>query len=182
MAKLYLIRHGEAAAGWADDLDPGLSALGCEQAAKVAERFASLPPLQMLSSPMRRTRETAAPLMAVWKLEPTIEPGVSEIPSPTEDLDERTKWLRAMMPGNWGGQDPSIQAWRANVVRALTDLPQDTVVFTHFIAINAAVGAATGSDKVTVFRPDNCSVTVLRSVADELQLLELGAEGETRVN
>jgi len=182
MAKLYLIRHGEAAGGWADDLDPGLSALGREQAAKVAERFAAMPPLQMLSSPMRRTRETAEPLMKAWNVEPTIDAGVSEIPSPTEDLTERTKWLRAMMPGFWGTQTPAIQSWRANVVRALTDLPQDTVIFTHFIAINAAVGAATGNDKVTVFRPDNCSVTLLRSVVDELQLLELGAEGETRVN
>jgi len=182
MPKLYLIRHGNAAGTWADSLDPGLSELGREQAAKVAERFASMLPLQMVSSPMRRARETAEPLMAAWNVEPTIEPGVSEIPSPMEDMDERVKWLRAMMPDFWGNQSPLVQSWRANVVRALTDLPQDTVIFTHFLAINAAVGAATGNDRVTVFRPDNCSVTVLRSVADELQLLELGAEGETRVN
>ncbi len=182
MPKLYLIRHGEAAGGWADDLDPGLSALGREQAAQVADRFAARDPLQLVSSPMARARETAEPLMRAWNREPTIEAGVSEIPSPTDDLEERTKWLRAMMPGHWGAQGPDIQAWRANVVRALTDLPQDTVIFTHFIAINAAVGAATASDKVTVFRPDYCSVTVLKSVADELRLLELGAEAETRVN
>ena len=182
MAKLYLIRHGEAAGGWADDLDPGLSALGHEQAARVAARFAAMDTLQLVSSPMARARETAKPLQVAWNVEPTIEPWVSEIPSPTDDLIDRTSWLRAIMTGSWGEQDAQIQVWRANVVRALTDLPQDTVIFTHFIAINAAVGAATGNDKVTVFRPDNCSVTVLRSVADELQLLELGAEGETRVN
>jgi len=182
MAKLYLIRHGNAAGTWADSLDPGLSDLGHEQAAKIAERFANELPLQMVSSPMRRAQETAVPLAQAWDREPTIEIGVSEIPSPTDDMEERSLWLRAMMPGHWGDQGPDVQSWRANVVRALTDLPQDTVIFTHFIAINAAVGAATGSDKVMVFRPDNCSVTVLRSVADELQLLELGGEGETRVN
>ena len=29
------------------------------------------------------------------------------------------------------------------------------VVFSHFIAINAAVGYATGDDRVVSFRPDN---------------------------
>ncbi len=182
MPKLYLIRHGEAAGGWADDLDPGLSALGREQAAKVAERFASQTPLQMVSSPLKRCRETSRPLARAWSLEPTIEASVAEIPSPTDDLNARGEWLRSVMAGQWGGQAPELQAWRANVMSALTDLPQDTVVFTHFIAINAAVGFATGDDRLVTFRPDNCSVTVLNAVAGELRVMELGAEGETRVN
>ena len=79
LPKLYLIRHGHAAGGRADDLDPGLSALGREQAAKVAQRFAVLAPLQMVSSPLRRCRETSAPLKSAWGRELTIEQAVAEI-------------------------------------------------------------------------------------------------------
>lgn len=182
MARLYLIRHGEAASGWGEDLDPPLSNLGKSQAAEIAERFGALEPLQMITSPIRRAYETSLPLAKAWGFEATIEKGVGEIPSPTAELDERAEWLRGIMGQNWADQDAALQSWRANVVRALADLPQDTVVFSHLIAINAAVGAATADDRIVSFRPANCSVTILESVMDELRLVEHGAEAETRVN
>ncbi len=182
MPKLYLVRHGEASGTWADSLDPGLSELGKSQAQKVAEQFGSMEPLQLVSSPLLRCQETSGPLAAVWGGEPTIERAVAEVVAPHEGLDERIAWLREFMPGRWGDQGPDQQSWRANVVRALTDLPQDTVIFTHFIAINAAVGAATGDDRIVNFRPDNCSVTIMETVVSELRLVELGVEAETKVN
>ena len=36
---LFLVRHGEAAAGYAQHRDPGLSTLGAEQAAVAAQRL-----------------------------------------------------------------------------------------------------------------------------------------------
>ncbi|MGF1457164.1 MAG: histidine phosphatase family protein [Alphaproteobacteria bacterium] len=181
MATLYLVRHGKAAAGWDADHDPGLDATGQAQAEAVAKTLEPLGPLQMVTSPMRRCQETSVPLSTLWGRTPTIEKGVSEVPSPLDDLVERTAWLRGFMSGSWGDADAERQAWRMNVVRALLDLPQDTVVFTHFIAINAAVGEATRDDRVVSFRPDNCSVTVMRSVMDELQLVERGQEAQTEV-
>jgi len=182
MPKIYLIRHGEASGTWADSIDPGLSELGKAQARETAERFAGQAPLQLVSSPLLRCQETSVPLATAWGDEPTIERAVAEVVAPHEGLDERIAWLREFMPGNWGDQDATQQSWRANVVRALVDLPQDTVVFTHFVAINAAVGAATGDDRIVNFRPDNCSVTVMESISHELRLVEKGKEGETRVN
>ncbi len=182
MPTLYLVRHGRAAAGWDADHDPGLDDHGQAQAEAVAKQLGPLGPLQLVTSPMRRCRETAAPLAKLWDREPTVERGVSEVTSPTDDLKARTEWLRGFMMGTWGEADADRQSWRANVVRALLDLPQDTVVFTHFIAINAAVTQAVGDDRVTMFRPDNCSVTVLRTVVQDLHLVELGREAETKVN
>ncbi len=182
MAKLYLIRHGEAASGWGEDLDPPLSDLGKSQAQGIAKRFGAIEPLQMITSPIRRALETSLPLAKSWGFDATVEPGVGEIPSPTESLEGRADWLRGVMAGTWGEQDAALQSWRANVVRALTDLPKDTVIFSHFIAINAAVGAATADDRVVNFRPDNCSITIMQSVMDELRLVQHGAEAETRVN
>ncbi len=181
MATLYLVRHGRAAAGWDQDADPGLDEVGRMQAHAMAERVAPLGPLQLVTSPMRRCVETAAPLAAAWGREPTVERGVSEVTSPTPDLKARTQWLRGFLAGGWSEADADRQVWRANVIRALLDLPQDTVVVTHFVVINTAVAQATGAEKVVSFHPDNCSVTVLRTVMDELHVVELGAEMDTQI-
>ena len=42
---------------------------------------------------------------------------------------------------------------------ALRPFATDVTVFCHFIAINVAVGAALGDDRLIVFRPDNGSIT-----------------------
>ncbi len=59
----------------------------------------------------------------------------------------------------------------------------DTVIFSHFVAINVAAGAALDDDRVVVFSPDNCSVTVFDVAGDALSLVDKGHEAElTRVN
>ena len=37
MTQIWIVRHGEAAASWEKDPDPGLSALGQEQAERTAQ-------------------------------------------------------------------------------------------------------------------------------------------------
>jgi broad specificity phosphatase PhoE len=74
-------------------------------------------------------------------------------------------------------------AWRRRVVDFLLSIEdQDAVVVSHFVAINAAVGWATGDDRVVVFAPDNCSRTELKIEAGRLELVELGATASTHVN
>ena len=62
MPRLHLVRHGRATGGWDVDPDPGLDPLGVEQADRLVERLAPLGPLPVVTSPLRRCRETAAPL------------------------------------------------------------------------------------------------------------------------
>jgi broad specificity phosphatase PhoE len=181
MPMLYLIRHGRAAASWDTDLDPGLDDLGREQAEAVARRLMPLGPIDLIVSPMARTRETAAPLARAWNLTPRIESRVSEIPSPTADLVARGQWLRGIGERNWSELETSLLRWRADVLAALHELARDTVVVTHYIAINVAVGAAAADDRVVNFRPDHCSVTILQSDGERLVLVERGSEGATRV-
>ena len=62
MARLFLIRHGEPETAWGDaGDDPGLSPAGQAQAAAAAAALAAEGTLAVLSSPMRRCQETAAP-------------------------------------------------------------------------------------------------------------------------
>jgi broad specificity phosphatase PhoE len=181
MPTLYLVRHGRAAASWDSDTDPGLDALGREQAALVAQSLAAFGPLDLIVSPMARTRETAAPLAQAWGLDPRIEPRVSEIPAPMTDLKARGRWLREIGARTWPELDEPLRRWRAEVLAALTAAERDTVVVTHYIAINVAAGAATGDERVVSFAPDYCSVTILRRLGDRLTLVQSGAEATTRV-
>lgn len=183
MPRLYLVRHGRAAAGFAEAADPGLDALGRTQADQVAERLAPLGPLAMLTSPLKRARETSEPLAARWRRPVPVEPAVAEIPSPAGlDLAERAVWLREFMGGSWRNASRDLAQWREEAIQALLAIKDDTVVFSHFIAINVAAGAAENDDRVILFRPDNCSVTILEVGDDRLRLVERGHEAETKVN
>jgi broad specificity phosphatase PhoE len=183
MARLYMVRHGRASAGFGESMDPGLDLLGKSQAEDVAARLQSLGPLAIVSSPLARARETAAPLAKLWNTAPTIEPAVAEIPSPSVNLQERVAWLRKFMAGSWQDASPALAAWRMNAVATLLSRRADTVVFSHYIAINVAVGAAERDDRVVVFSPDNCSVTIFNVEDGTLKVVERGFEAPlTKVN
>ena len=178
------MRHGQPLAGYDQDHDPGLDDVGRAQAEAAAVDLAPLGPLPVVTSPLRRTRETAAPLERQWAVTASVEPAVGEIKSPTDDLADRSAWLGEILRGRrrWAELDGERRQWRAGVVAALLALDVDTVVVTHYIAINAAVGEATGDDRVVNFRPDNCSCTALESDGQRLTLVQLGRQRETIVN
>lgn len=182
MPKIYMVRHGRAAAGFDSHPDPGLDDVGRAQARDTAAELAPLGPLSIYSSPLARARETALPLAAAWQAEIVIEPRVAEIPSPTDVLAERAAWLRRAMQGRWRDLDAPLQRWRRALLDCLLALPGDAVVFCHFIAINVAVGEAGNDDRLVVFAPDNGSVTVLDSDCGRLTLLTLGRTARTRIN
>ena len=178
---LYLIRHGQARAGFDQAYDPGLDTLGLAQAEAIANELEPLGPLPIVTSPLQRTRQTAAAFETRWQVQARVEPAVAEIPSPTEDLQARTNWLRQALRGRWSDLAPQHQAWRNQVVAALAALKTTTIVTSHFIAINVAVGAATNDDRVVCFEPDNCSCTRLEVGEGQLRLVELGHQRETRI-
>jgi broad specificity phosphatase PhoE len=181
VVRLYLVRHGKAAASFSEARDPGLDETGAAQAESMAERLAPLGPLPIIASPLRRTRETAMPLEKRWRFTARIEPAVGEIPSPSGDPSARGEWLRGVMAGAWPAQPDALRAWRRQVIDALLGVPRTTVVVSHFIAINVAVGRAEGDDRVVTFAPDNCSVTVLDVEDGQLRLVRRGVERATQV-
>lgn len=181
MPELYLVRHGKAATAWGSGGDPALAPEGLRQARDAAKRLAGLGPLPILSSPMARARETARPLSEAWGTVPVVEPRVSEIPTPPDRARDRAAWIYDLLGDSWDHQPPALHSWRERVLEALLEIQQDTVIFTHFVAINAAVGAATGDSRVTCFWPDNGSVTVLETKGETLGVKTLGRETQTRI-
>lgn len=178
---IFLIRHGAAAAAWSEARDPGLSDEGRAHAAAVAAHFAGQPPRRLVTSPLARARETAQPLATAWQRTATIEERVREIPS-NVPMEERKAWLYSIMASTWPAVDASLHAWRDDAARAVLDFNQDTLVFTHFMVINAIVALATQDERLVCFEPDYGSITHLHCEGNRLSLVALGRSRTTLVN
>lgn len=195
MTLLYLVRHGRAAAGWDTSLDPELDALGHEQSAATASQLVvllqdtkwSITDVDVVSSPLRRCQETAAAYTKITGQLARLEPCIAEIPSPTGvALVDRTEWLREVMAGTWAQvfatHGDVYRNFHTQLVQWACAVRRDTIAFSHFIAINALIGAATGDDRVMFRSLDNASITTLQVDDDgRLMLVGGGAEADTLI-
>jgi len=183
VTRIHLVRHGRAAAGWDTAVDPPLDAVGRQQAKAMAALLAPLGPLPLVSSPLLRCRQTAAALEQVWGSSARVEPDVAEIPSPEGvAMGGRVDWLRAAMAGTWTELGLRYTAYRDAVVAAVAALATETVVCSHFVAINAVIGAALGDDRLLIVSIDNCSVTVVEvDDGGQVRLVEGGREADTLI-
>ncbi|WP_293907289.1 histidine phosphatase family protein [Phenylobacterium sp.] len=188
MARLYLIRHGRPSATWGGhDDDPGLDEAGDLQARAARDWLLSRPaderPRLVVSSPLRRCRETAQPTAEALGVTAEIDAAVGEIPTPKAlTADERGPWLRAAFQGTWKAiqGDFDYDVWRGEIAASLVSRGH-TAVFSHYVAINAVVSKLLGVEEVLAFRPDHCSITVLETDGKTLTLIETGAEAATGV-
>jgi 2,3-bisphosphoglycerate-dependent phosphoglycerate mutase len=127
-----MIRHAlpmrvEGAAGPAD---PQLSEVGHAQAARLADYLASESFDAVYASPLRRARETAAPLMAGRNFELSIEDGIAEFDRassnyvPIEELKAAggEAWKRAIS----GPHGTNLSEFRERVFRGM-----ETIIDAH---------------------------------------------------
>jgi broad specificity phosphatase PhoE len=178
---IYLVRHGEASAGWGEDPDPGLSELGREQALAACEQMSAHAPLRIISSPLLRAQETAQPLAEQLKCDIEVDPTFRELPSPV-GIEDRREWLSLFMKQDWAEQNQEILGWRDTIWNALFELESPTVIFTHFMVINAVVSRLTEAAETVCCVPDNGSITRLELEGRALKLVEVGRQHQTFVN
>ncbi|HLO76174.1 MAG TPA: histidine phosphatase family protein [Magnetospirillum sp.] len=161
MVRVVFVRHGKSQLGFDHSLDSPLSPAGLDQAKTgaedIARRFAPMP---ILSSPLLRARQTAQPLAARWGDAVSIEPALTEIPVPdapgVDDPAGRRSCLNALLAGHYGRMPAEVQAWRSRLLSFVAALDRDCVAFTHYLTINAIVGAIDGDDRVVVCDPPHC--------------------------
>lgn len=180
--ELLIIRHGESAAakdGQLFDLhegqgDPELHEAGLEQAERVADRLEHEPIDAVYVSTLRRTSETAAPLVARRGLDPVVLADLREV-----HLGEWEGGLvrRHTMEGHpiaaqiqlqerWDvipGAEPAAD-FRARVQRAVQTIAerhadQRVAVFTHGAWIGELLSIATGSRPFAFMGADNASIS-----------------------
>jgi len=185
MPKIYLIRHGQAAATWDQDEDPPLSPLGQQQAEQVSSTLLDMIPdldqIQIISSPIKRAFETAQPFVKACQKSLTIDKAVSEIPSAVANVQERMPWLLSVMQDKWSNLSPDLLLWRQQCLDYLGSLQMDSVIFSHYIAINVAIGHCQKKEEVICYRPDNTSIHVFEN-KPQLQIISLGKEANTKIN
>jgi broad specificity phosphatase PhoE len=189
MGRVYMIRHGKPASTWGQgfDDDPGLDEAGQRQAEAARDSLIALSeenrPKRVVSSPLRRCRETALPTAHALGVELEIDPLFGEVPTPKRlAQSERSAWLRTAFGGRWDEivGDLDYDAWRRDIVAALAQRV-GFAVFSHYVAINGAVSVVTGNPLVLAFRPDHASITAFDIHAGRLSLSELGREAVTGV-
>jgi len=187
MGRVFMIRHGKPAATWGDapDGDPGLDEIGHSQAERARDTLlAATPrPTRVISSPLRRCRETAQPLATALGLELVIDPRVGEIPTPGALAPgERPEWLKRAFAGRWDEIDGDLdyEVWRQAVREAVSSY-DGAAVFSHYVALNGVVSLLKGVPQVLAFQPDHASITTFDLTGGELLLRELGREAATRV-
>ena len=141
---------------------PASTIIGHGQADAVAERLARLGPLSIVLQPaaaLPRDRRSAG---RCWGIAVSHRAAVAEIPSPEGvAMADRVDWLREAMRARGPTSARATPTFRDGVVSASLRIDRDTVVFSHFVAINAAIGAAIGDDRLVIRSLDNCSVTVI---------------------
>lgn len=188
MSRIYLIRHAKPASTWGGhDDDPGLDETGKEQARAAAQALLALPPSErptkVVSSPLRRCRETAEPFAQALGVAVEIDPAVGEIPTPRAlPAEARGAWLTKAFTGAWREieGDLDYDQWRRAVAMAVAGRG-NTAVFSHFVAINAVLSLIANDERVIAFRPDHTSMTILEVGAGGLSLVERGPEAATGV-
>lgn len=183
MTRIYMVRHGRASAGWDSALDPELDELGHAQAREVADQLQSLQLGNIITSPLLRCQQTAEPLGLKWNVAPQVFTEVSEIPSPKGvAMSDRIVWLRQAMQGTWSDLGADYFAYRDCITDFVRGIQTDTVIFSHFIAINAVIGGVLGDDRLVIRSLDNCSITIFESdTTGNLSLTQGGHEADTLI-
>jgi broad specificity phosphatase PhoE len=184
--KIALVRHGRASAGWDTALDPALDDLGrkqAEEAAKKLELIFGGQKVQIISSPLLRCQQTAQPFAELRKVQVRVCAEVAEIPSPSGfEISGRVDWLRTAMQGTWSDLGGEYVEFRDSVVKFLRSLESNTVIFSHFVAINAIIGSLLSDDRLVIRSLDNCSITLLdRDSAGNLRIAQTGHEADTLI-
>ena len=180
---IWLVRHGEAAASFDQEIDPGLSLLGHEQAATAAQQLRAMvpPDAQLLSSPKQRAVQTGAPF-AVTR-DTVLQPDARfiELPSP-EGLAARSEWLQQALASNWSALPTAVHDWRDSIAAALQAVSTPTVVFTHFLVINSIAAAISHEDAVVQCLPANGSIHHLQIEGAQWRWASRGAMLKSIVN
>jgi probable phosphoglycerate mutase len=174
--ELLLVRHAEpvriAAGERGGPADPELTPAGVAQAEQLAAWLAEERVDHVVSSPLARAQETAAPVARAHDLDVEVDVDLQEWDAhtdsyiPVEELRETNddRW-QAMIEGRWedyGGEEPARFASR--VVRAIDRIidahpGERVVVVCHGGVINVYLAALLGLDRHLWFDPAYTSVS-----------------------
>ncbi len=175
--ELLLIRHAlptriTAAESGGAPADPGLTETGRDQAARLAAWLRVEGVDHVVSSPLRRATETAAPISHALDLTTEIVDGLREYDSatdsyiPIEEMHaENSERWQAMVEGRWedyGGEPP--EKFRARIVPCLDGViaanpGRKVAAVCHGGVINVYLASILDIDRALWFDPEYTSIS-----------------------
>lgn len=175
--QLLLIRHAEPVRiapgeGGGGPVDPELTARGRDEAQRLTAWLSCEQIDAVFTSPLKRARETAAPLARAHGLVAEVRDELTEYDSradhyiPAEELKAgRDDRWQAMLDGRWeefGGEPP--ERFRERVVPALDGIVASfpggrVAVVCHGGVINVYLGALLALDRLLWFEPGYTSIS-----------------------
>lgn len=180
---IYLIRHGETILtptrkfSGTGSLDPELTADGLAQAARVAAEVAKLKPEVLISSPLKRARQTAEAIADATNLEITFDTDWYELSFGTwdgksveevkaESPDDYQAWLNSSSYRPGGGESYDEAGLRVDeaLAKLVADHPgKKVVVVTHNGVIKSAANVVISGPNDGVFHMDAspCSISTI---------------------
>lgn len=188
--ELLLIRHAlpvrvDGEDGTAGPADPHLASIGVRQAEALASWLADEGVDAIWSSPMRRARETAAPVADRLGLPITVDEGLSEF-----DRDAVSyipiEELKAAGDPRWYEMPERPETFVATVVeaveRVVVEHPRQKVaVVCHGGVVNAYAGTVLGIDQPLFFLPAYTSISrILASAAGPRSIKSLNETAHVR--
>jgi len=187
--ELLLIRHAlpvRIDEGSVDGpADPALADLGLGQAAALAQWLAEEDVDAIWSSPMRRARETAAPLAERLELAVTIDEGLAEYDREAASYIPIEE-LKAAGDPRWNEVPEQPEHFRAVVVEAIERIvaahpAQRVAVVCHGGVINAYAAHVVGIDQTLFFLPAYTSISrVMAASSGERSIASLNEAAHLR--
>jgi 2,3-bisphosphoglycerate-dependent phosphoglycerate mutase len=171
---LVIVRHGrpESQVVPGGAADPPLAAAGIAQAMATAEFLMGERVDAIVSSPMLRARETAAPLAARLGIEPLIVPNLAEVDAhkefylPAEEYTADHPFAQEMAkdPMSMFAHHGGFDAWRHKIVTAFDEVVakhkgQTVAVFCHGMVTTTFLSKVLGHDDPFRLHPAYCAIS-----------------------
>ena len=182
--EVIFIRHAEASSSWGDHPDPGLSDDGITQSKKLINHpeLKQLDNYSFIASPKLRAMDTARPLAKKFKKELVIENVYTEIPSPNIKPKNKQEWLKNILQMNKNNLPENVAKWKDNIISKTKAFSQDSVVFTHFMVINALLSELNSETKLLYFYPDYTSILKISIEDGKFKNFSIEKDKKTFIN
>tara|TARA_S200000501_G_scaffold332445_1_gene335159 strand:+ start:22 stop:585 length:564 start_codon:yes stop_codon:yes gene_type:complete len=182
--KLIFIRHGEAANAWGNHPDPGLSDKGILQAKNLIKHddLQDLQNYSFISSPKLRAIETAKPLANRFNKKIELDKSFIEIPAQNIALDKKQLWLKEIIDTKKDKLPQYVKVWNKKIFDASISAKNNSIIFTHFMVINALISELTSSETLLYFYPDYTSVIQIIIKNQKIESFLIEGNKKTYIN